>query len=91
MLCRDGNVVHEVYRLGLQDSIPIEFDACRKGPRGISWRADKPRTLVWAEAQDKGDPKNFPDISPRDVVYSLDLSLPEDERTSERIAQTDMR
>ena len=72
--CREGRLVREVARIGLLDSIPIEFDATRKGPRQIGWRADKGCVLKWTEAQDEGDPAKFPDASPRDVVYAVDLS-----------------
>jgi hypothetical protein len=30
--------------------------AVRKGKRNMSWRSDKPATLVYAEALDGGDP-----------------------------------
>ncbi len=39
----------------------------RKGVRDISWRADAPATLVWAEAQDGGDPAKIEPI--RDLVF----------------------
>jgi dipeptidyl aminopeptidase/acylaminoacyl peptidase len=41
----------------LLDSIPIAFDAVPVGPRDYLWRSDAPATLVWTEAQDRGDPK----------------------------------
>eukprot|EP00955_Chlamydomonas_euryale_P013598 146334-Chlamydomonas_euryale.AAC.5 len=37
--------------LPLADDIPIAFNSCRKGPRGVSWRDDKPAELSWIEAQ----------------------------------------
>lgn len=86
---RKGEVVHEVARLPLQDSIPIDFDATRTGPRSIDWRSDKPRMLTWAEAQDKGDPKKFPKCSPRDIVFGLDFQTPD--CAVSKIAQTDLR
>lgn len=51
MRCRQGNMLREVCRLPLLDSLPIEFDATRTGPRAISWRSDKAATLKWVEAQ----------------------------------------
>lgn len=71
---RDLGLVHEVLRLGLQDALPLEFDATRCGPRSISWWPDRPATLKYVEAQDEGDPKRHPDTDPRDVAYALDLA-----------------
>jgi dipeptidyl aminopeptidase/acylaminoacyl peptidase len=36
----------------------------------MSWRSDKPSTLVFAEALDDGDPEN--DVPYRDIVYTLE-------------------
>lgn len=83
--------MHEVCRLGLQDSIPIEFDATREGPRGINWRSDKGATLKWVEAQDGGDPKKNPDVSPRDIAYTLDIGAGVEGQEPLAIAQTDFR
>ena len=52
----DGRLVHEVARLPLVDGLPTGNDAVATGVRRIEWRADAPATLVWAEAQDGGDP-----------------------------------
>jgi dipeptidyl aminopeptidase/acylaminoacyl peptidase len=41
--------------------------AVRKGPRNMSWRADRPSTIYWAEAIDDGDPEK--EVSHRDAVY----------------------
>ena len=67
---RHGAVVRPVAALPLADDIPLAFDSCRKGPRSLSWRDDKPSEFVWVEAQDGGDPAV--EASPRDVVYALD-------------------
>jgi hypothetical protein len=83
--------VHEVCRLGLLDSLPIEFDATREGPRSIAWRADTPCTLKWVEALDKGDPKGNPDVAPRDAVFTLDFTAPLEGQAPLRIAATDFR
>lgn len=52
----EGRVVHEVARLPLVEGLPTGNDAVRTGVRRIEWRSDAPATLVWAEAQDGGDP-----------------------------------
>ena len=41
----------EVAYLPLAEDIPITFNSCRKGPRGIDWRADKDAEFCWIEAQ----------------------------------------
>ncbi len=41
----------------LNEVLPKGFMAVEKGRRSISWRADKPATLFWAEALDGGDPE----------------------------------
>ncbi len=66
---QDGNVVKNIVDLPLIDNIPNGFNAVQTGPRGHSWRADKPSTLYWVEAQDGGDPKAQADI--RDKVFEL--------------------
>ncbi|GAA0869120.1 S9 family peptidase [Brevundimonas basaltis] len=64
-----GRIVHRVADLPLRDDIPTAFDATAPGPRSVSWRSDAPATLVWAEAQDGGDPRNPADV--RDRVFML--------------------
>lgn len=43
--------VRDLVTLQLADSVPVSFDACRVGPRHVSWRADAASTLTWVEAQ----------------------------------------
>ncbi len=52
---RKGEAEHLVADLPLADDIPIKFGSVRKGPRSVSWRADRPATLTWVEALDGGD------------------------------------
>ncbi|MGV8940394.1 MAG: prolyl oligopeptidase family serine peptidase [Lysobacter sp.] len=67
VLGMDGKRIHEVARLPLVEGLPTGNDAVTTGVRRISWRSDAPATLVWAEAQDGGDPSREVEI--RDVVY----------------------
>lgn len=64
-----GRVVHRVADLPLRDNVPTPFDAVAPGPRAVQWRADAPATLVWAEAQDGGDPRTAAEV--RDRVLTL--------------------
>ncbi len=62
-----GAVLHTVAKLPLIEGLPPGNDAVNTGVRSISWRADAPATLVWAEAQDGGDPAKVSDV--RDIVF----------------------
>jgi dipeptidyl aminopeptidase/acylaminoacyl peptidase len=63
-----GKVVHVVANRPLEEGLPPGNDAVSAGVRDVSWRADAPATLVWAEAQDGGDPAKEAEI--RDIVYA---------------------
>ncbi|WNJ19540.1 prolyl oligopeptidase family serine peptidase [Pontibacter sp. G13] len=65
-----GNVVKTVANVPSGETIPKGFMAVRTGPRSFSWRADKPATLYWAEAQDEGDPAIETDV--RDALFHLE-------------------
>ena len=65
-----GKPVHMVVQRPLEEGLPPGNDAVSPGARNVSWRADAPGTLVWAEAQDGGDPAVQADV--RDIVYCHD-------------------
>lgn len=67
---KDGKKVKTLAQIPLDENRPTGFDATVTGPRNISWRADKPSTLYWVEAQDGGDARV--DTKERDVVFTLD-------------------
>ncbi|MCW5581445.1 MAG: S9 family peptidase [Luteimonas sp.] len=52
----EGRLLHTVATLPLVEGLPTGNDAVATGVRRVAWRADAPATLVWAEAQDGGDP-----------------------------------
>ncbi|PKB23406.1 glutamyl peptidase [Janthinobacterium sp. 64] len=64
----NGKVEHAVASLPLEEGLPPGNDAVSAGVRSVSWRVDAPATLVWAEAQDGGDPAKAAEI--RDIVYT---------------------
>ena len=64
-----GKLVKQLYNAPLAEKLPTGFDAVAMGPREYEWRADAPASLVWAEAQDKGDPNLKSEL--RDVLYTL--------------------
>jgi dipeptidyl aminopeptidase/acylaminoacyl peptidase len=63
-----GKVLHLVANKPLEEGLPPGNDAVSAGVRDVSWRVDAPATLVWAEAQDGGDPAKPAQI--RDIVYA---------------------
>jgi dipeptidyl aminopeptidase/acylaminoacyl peptidase len=62
-----GQVVYKLASLPLADRVPV--DGVPEGPRDYAWRPSAPATLVWAEALDKGDPKQK--AAQRDRLLSL--------------------
>jgi dipeptidyl aminopeptidase/acylaminoacyl peptidase len=63
-----GSVVHTVVDLPLEEGLPPGNDAVSDGVRHVSWRADAPASLIWAEAQDGGDPARQVVDAIRDLV-----------------------
>lgn len=63
-----GELVKLVAEIPLDEVRPKGFDATQLGPRSMSWRADQPATLYWAEALDGGDPEA--ETTERDAVYT---------------------
>lgn len=66
----NGKFVKTINNVPLDEVRPKGFMATRTGKRSMQWRSDKPATIVWAEALDKGDPEVKVDY--RDAVYQLD-------------------
>lgn len=72
-----GKEVKVVNEEPLSEVLPKGFMAVRTGKRNMSWRSDKPATLYYVEALDKGDPAEKVEF--RDEVYLWDApftSLP---------------
>jgi dipeptidyl aminopeptidase/acylaminoacyl peptidase len=63
----NGKVLRLVANKPLEEGLPPGNDAVSAGVRDVSWRVDAPATLIWAEAQDGGDPAKAAAI--RDIVY----------------------
>ncbi|WP_426115461.1 prolyl oligopeptidase family serine peptidase [Massilia sp. PWRC2] len=64
-----GTPLHLVVDRPLEEGLPPGNDAVSAGVRDVSWRVDAPATLVWAEAQDGGDPARPAPDGVRDIVY----------------------
>ena len=67
---KEAQKVETIVKVPLIEDLPKGFMATREGRRNISWRNDKPATLVYAEALDGGDPEF--DVEFRDEVFMLD-------------------
>ena len=81
-----GEKVKTLAEIPLDEVRPTGFDATVTGPRNISWRADQPATLYWAEAMDGGNPRT--EVTERDIVYSLSAPF-SGEKT--KLASTSLR
>jgi len=66
----EGDKVQTIVKVPLIEDLPKGFMAVREGRRNISWRNDKPASIVFAKALDGGDPEN--EVEYRDEVFQLD-------------------
>jgi len=66
---KNGSLVSEILEVPLIEDLPKGFMAVRMGMRSISWRNDKPATLVYAQALDSGDPEN--EVPFRDEIFEI--------------------
>lgn len=66
---QSGKKITTVNEVPLDEVRPKGFMATRTGKRNMSWRADQPATLYWAEALDQGDPEVETEF--RDAVYEV--------------------
>ncbi len=76
VLDAQGRVAHTVAKLPLVEGLPTGNDAVPTGVRSIGWRADAPATLVWAEAQDGGDPAREAAIRDAVLVQAAPFDRP---------------
>lgn len=67
---KNGLLLTNFHKFPLNEVLPKGFMAVRKGKRSIQWRADRPASLYWVEAQDDGDPEKKVDY--RDAVFQID-------------------
>ncbi len=67
---KNGGLVSEILEVPLIEDLPKGFMAVRMGMRSISWRNDKPSSLIYAQALDGGDPAN--EVEFRDEVFEMD-------------------
>lgn len=67
---KDAKMVETVLSVPLIEDLPKGFMSVRTGRRDLTWRDDKPSSLTYVEALDKGDPAVEVDF--RDEIFQLD-------------------
>ena len=75
---RYGKFIENLVNVPLADHLPSGFDAVISGPRAFGWRADKPQTYFWVEAQDEGNPNKK--VNLRDVIYTQETGNKESKK-----------
>jgi dipeptidyl aminopeptidase/acylaminoacyl peptidase len=73
-----GNVVKTLLDRPLIEDRPRGYDMVLPGPRGFSWRSDKPAEVFWVEALDGGDYSK--EMQFHDQVYALGAPFTGDAR-----------
>ncbi|WP_020570470.1 alpha/beta hydrolase family protein [Neolewinella persica] len=66
---QDGERVNIVNTVPLIEDLPKGFMATQPGRRNVSWRDDRPASLIYVEALDDGDPAK--EVEFRDQVFRL--------------------
>jgi dipeptidyl aminopeptidase/acylaminoacyl peptidase len=66
---KNGKLIKDLFKIPLIEEMPQGFMAVTTHPRRMSWRADHPATIFWAEALDNGDPEK--EVEFRDAVFQL--------------------
>lgn len=69
MYSNEGDLITVVLEIPLIEDLPKGFMSAIKGRRFLSWRNDKPATIVFAVALDEGDPAIKVDF--RDEIFEL--------------------
>lgn len=67
---KTGKLIQEIDNRPASDNLPKGFMSTHKYKRAVSWRDDKPATLIYVLALDGGDPENKVDY--RDEVFSME-------------------
>ena len=65
-----GEKITTLYNAPLIEDLPKGFMAVREGPRNFTWRLDKPETITFVTALDKGDPSITNEY--RDEVFQIE-------------------
>lgn len=82
-----GEVLWTVVDRAVADDVPI--GGVVTGPRSIRWMPHEASTLMWAEAQDRGDPNV--EVPHRDQLFALAITADQSDRTPRELGKTVMR
>lgn len=82
----EGVLVKEVNDIPLNEVMPKGFMSVRQGKRSMGWRNDKPASLYFVEALDKGDQAN--QVTFRDELFTWDAPF---DKQPESLAKTPQR
>lgn len=74
-----GNQVKMLLDRSVDEVRPKGFMSTTDQPRGFNWRADRPATIIWTLALDKGDPAI--EMEYRDEVFELNAPFNGKERS----------
>ncbi len=66
----DARFISLIVEVPLIEDLPKGFMSTRKGRRSVSWRADRPASMIYAEALDEGDPAK--EVEFRDEIFQLE-------------------
>lgn len=75
----EGALVKLLVDNSVEEVRPKGFMSTTKEKRRFSWRADKPATIVWAQALDEGDPAR--EVAYHDEVFELPAPFTGNERS----------
>jgi len=67
----EGKMVRLLLETPLRENLPRGYDVVIPGPRGYSWRSDRPASLMWVEALDGGD-YHAKEMQYHDQVFMLE-------------------
>jgi len=67
----EGKPVRTLLVKPLQENLPRGYDVVNPGPRGYTWRSDRPASLLWVEALDEGN-YHAKEMQYHDRVFMLD-------------------
>ena len=71
-----GKLVHALGQRTLQEGLPPGFDSVPIGMRNLSWRADAPASVVWAEALDGGDSSQAAKLRDKVMLLAAPFNTP---------------
>lgn len=81
-----GKELKEIAKLPSSETAPSGFDNVQDVPRGFTWRADAPATLIWSKPLDGGIYSTK--VPHHDAVYALEAPFT---AAAKEIAKTEMR